>query len=351
MKKSTSLLYCLLPKDWVDVCAIVSYDHSTEASTKQLRFLESIHVFSISNLLRRPIIILSDSYVRGIYDEIISYNDLYGIYLPILNSPFECRREPIVLIYDQYHFSPLQTRCVDTKDSYSRNLLPLYPTVTAIAENTFLPVRFSYYNDDSTQTLNSLGEYLKLEEVEFRPDEYSAPMNLICARLGCINLDAKVNLLPVFAHYCQDFFEIQLPIEVEKEFQPATRIEIPVLPLKRKVHRSIITHNINPSEIIDVEAEEDNELNENNSSRKDSSKLTNSNLTAQDIAFGSQLQDTNIEALDMLEDCTKRFPRERTDTESPKYKSSMSVSLNFRYSKCVYCIIVHLKKKVFRLSS
>jgi len=66
-------------------------------------FLEDIHVFALSNLLARPIVVLG---MESIAD--LDYNRIRGIYLPLSKQPFECVKDPIVLAFHSFHFFSMQ---------------------------------------------------------------------------------------------------------------------------------------------------------------------------------------------------------------------------------------------------
>lgn len=119
---------------------------SPVSSSNGLQFdsLEDIHIFVLSNILRRPIIVIAGNQTSGhqnkvaqdvfkkqnnkssgtynqsasITDQVvrsmksgssISPLNVGGIYLPLQWPPAECYKYPIVLGYDSQHFAPLIT--------------------------------------------------------------------------------------------------------------------------------------------------------------------------------------------------------------------------------------------------
>ncbi|CAF1013214.1 unnamed protein product, partial [Didymodactylos carnosus] len=102
--------------EWQELCDLVQYENTEDGPTKDLHFLEAVHIFSIANMLRRPIIVLSEDVVRNKHGEAISINDIMGIYLPMLSDPTDCIKYPIVISYDRSHFCPLVT-CDDETSS------------------------------------------------------------------------------------------------------------------------------------------------------------------------------------------------------------------------------------------
>ena len=199
------------------MCDLVHYENSEDGqAATHLQFLEAVHIFSVCNMLHRPIIVLSEDVIRNKNGEAISVNDLYGIYLPILSPPTECINEPIVLAYDRSHFCPLQTS--DTK--YERtleNLLPLYPSMNHILDKKLLPIRF--LGDDVTdeRSDNLLRDYLKIKQIDYIIDSSSSAMPILCVELGDKYLRDKDNFFLLYYDYVKDFFEIQKPKAIEEE--------------------------------------------------------------------------------------------------------------------------------------
>lgn len=72
------------------------------ASEKKLINLSGIHVFTMSNILGRPIVVLSDQSNENNEEKSMS-----GIYLPFLRDPSECEKSPIILGYIKGLFVPL----------------------------------------------------------------------------------------------------------------------------------------------------------------------------------------------------------------------------------------------------
>ncbi|VDK89107.1 unnamed protein product, partial [Onchocerca ochengi] len=71
--------------------------------------LESIHVFALAHILKRPIIVVSDTVLRNAIGEELSPIPFGGIYLPLECPSNQCHRSPLVLCYDSAHFSALVT--------------------------------------------------------------------------------------------------------------------------------------------------------------------------------------------------------------------------------------------------
>ena len=199
------------------MCDIVHYENSDDGqAATNLQFLEAAHIFAVSNMVRRPIIILSEDVIRNKVGEAISVNDLFGIYLPILSSPSECIKEPVVLAYDRSHFCPLQTSEI-TREQRSDNILPLYPSINHIYEQTLLPIRFLGDDVTAERSDNLLHEYLKIVKIDFTFDSKSPAIPVTCAELGAKTLGTRDNFFLLYYKYLTDFFEIQKPRAIEEE--------------------------------------------------------------------------------------------------------------------------------------
>ena len=89
--------------------------------------LEEIHVLVLAHVLRRPIIVVSDTVLKVVslisilsfikmfyclqdaYGEALAPISFGGIYLPLEVSQTDCDKSPLILTYDSGHFSALVT--------------------------------------------------------------------------------------------------------------------------------------------------------------------------------------------------------------------------------------------------
>ncbi|XP_040024813.2 OTU domain-containing protein 7A-like isoform X2 [Gasterosteus aculeatus] len=69
--------------------------------------LEEFHVFVLAHVLRRPIIVVADTMLRDSEGEAFAPIPFGGLYLPLEVPPSRCHCSPLVLAYDQAHFSAL----------------------------------------------------------------------------------------------------------------------------------------------------------------------------------------------------------------------------------------------------
>uniref|UniRef100_A0A671T4M0 ubiquitinyl hydrolase 1 n=1 Tax=Sinocyclocheilus anshuiensis TaxID=1608454 RepID=A0A671T4M0_9TELE len=69
--------------------------------------LEEFHVFVLAHVLRRPIVVIADTMLRDSGGEAFAPIPFGGLYLPLEVPPNRCHCSPLVLAYDQAHFSAL----------------------------------------------------------------------------------------------------------------------------------------------------------------------------------------------------------------------------------------------------
>ncbi|KAJ8372480.1 hypothetical protein AAFF_G00289250 [Aldrovandia affinis] len=99
--------------------------------------LEELHVFVLAHVLRRPIVVVADTMLRDSGGEAFAPIPFGGIYLPLEVPAIKCHRSPLVLAYDQAHFSALVS--MEQQDSAKEQaVIPLMDS-----EYRLLPVHFA----------------------------------------------------------------------------------------------------------------------------------------------------------------------------------------------------------------
>ncbi|XP_061676217.1 OTU domain-containing protein 7B [Syngnathoides biaculeatus] len=99
--------------------------------------LEEFHVFVLAHVLKRPIVVVADTMLRDSGGEAFAPIPFGGIYLPLEVASARCHRSPLVLAYDQAHFSALVP--MEQKDgSDERAVIPLTDS-----EHKMLPLHFA----------------------------------------------------------------------------------------------------------------------------------------------------------------------------------------------------------------
>uniref|UniRef100_A0AAY4DUS2 ubiquitinyl hydrolase 1 n=1 Tax=Denticeps clupeoides TaxID=299321 RepID=A0AAY4DUS2_9TELE len=105
-------------KEWNELLKLASSEprihYSTNGSTGAetseepvYESLEEFHVFVLAHVLRRPIVVVADTMLRDSGGEAFAPIPFGGIYLPLEVPAIKCHRSPLVLAYDQAHFSAL----------------------------------------------------------------------------------------------------------------------------------------------------------------------------------------------------------------------------------------------------
>ncbi|XP_058862189.1 OTU domain-containing protein 7B isoform X1 [Acipenser ruthenus] len=99
--------------------------------------LEEFHVFVLAHVLRRPIVVVADTMLRDSGGEAFAPIPFGGIYLPLEVPSAKCHRSPLVLAYDQAHFSALVS--MEQRDNCREQaVIPLTDS-----EHKLLPVHFA----------------------------------------------------------------------------------------------------------------------------------------------------------------------------------------------------------------
>jgi len=142
-------------------------------------YLEEIHVFTLANVLRRPIIVLGEPFTYGLAGDSIEQNNFVGIYLPLLSSPKVCYRMPIVIGFIVDHFRPLLIRARSSLSSEDPVIVDAVPLVTADLEP--LRIHFLLANEQGNVANTLLQQYLRTCEVEYCSGDDS--QMVLCARL------------------------------------------------------------------------------------------------------------------------------------------------------------------------
>ncbi|KAL8570574.1 hypothetical protein ACOMHN_008931 [Nucella lapillus] len=161
------------------------------------RFLEPIHVYALSNLLRRPILVLTDPSARALTGRSLQDNDMGGVYLPLEWSWADTCRSPVLLGYSHSHFCPLLFGELPNKalkeSSPRRDLVALVNR-----EFEQLPVRFLLQGEEP-EVGHLLRKYLKVRETVMQVN--GRVQNVLCAEVEVTSLPAGLDIV---ADYIQD---------------------------------------------------------------------------------------------------------------------------------------------------
>jgi len=69
--------------------------------------LEEFHVFVLSHVLRRPIVVVADTVLKDSSGLAFAPIPFGGVYLPLECTASRCHRSPLLLTYHASHFSAL----------------------------------------------------------------------------------------------------------------------------------------------------------------------------------------------------------------------------------------------------
>lgn len=148
-------------REWEEIVALASPEprHSSTTSKGQSRrrsvamdrqsdsiddnatyeSLEEIHIFALSHVLRRTIIVVADTVLRDMNGEAMAPIPFGGVYLPFEIPATDCHRAPLLLTYDMAHFSALVSMESSGSDGCEQPpaLIPLIDF-----DNVLLPIQF-----------------------------------------------------------------------------------------------------------------------------------------------------------------------------------------------------------------
>ncbi|KAG8510829.1 Tumor necrosis factor alpha-induced protein 3 [Galemys pyrenaicus] len=182
--------------EWENLTKMASTDAPTARNGLQYNSLEEIHIFVLSNILRRPIIVIADKMLKSL-ESGTNFSPLKvgGIYLPLHWPARECYSYPIVLGYDKHHFVPLVT----LKDSG--------PEIRAVPlvnrdRGRFEDLKVHFLTDVENEMKEKLlKEYLMVIEIPVQGWEHGTTLLINAAKLDEANLPKEINLV-------DDYFEL-----------------------------------------------------------------------------------------------------------------------------------------------
>uniref|UniRef100_A0A286X9D3 Tumor necrosis factor alpha-induced protein 3 n=1 Tax=Cavia porcellus TaxID=10141 RepID=A0A286X9D3_CAVPO len=182
--------------EWDNLVRMASTDSPAACCGLQYSSLEEIHIFVLCNILRRPVIVISDKMLRSLESgSNFAPLKVGGIYLPLHWPAQECYRYPIVLGYDSHHFVPLVT----LKDSG--------PEIRAVPlvnrdRGRFEDLKIHFLTDPENEMKEKLlKEYLMVIEIPVQGWDHGTTHLINAAKLDEANLPKEINLV-------DDYFEL-----------------------------------------------------------------------------------------------------------------------------------------------
>ncbi len=108
--------------------------------------LEEIHVLALAHILRRPVIVVSDTVLRDMNGEALAPIPFGGVYLPLEADPRDCHRSPLLLTYNSGHFSALVSMHSHEANGEDNSLGEWLPAVIPVTDSNhdLLPLQFAY---------------------------------------------------------------------------------------------------------------------------------------------------------------------------------------------------------------
>lgn len=159
----------------------IHHDENEEESEGAFESLEEIHVFVLANVLRRPIIIIADKFLRDFSGDPIAPIPFGGIFLPCECPPETCLKTPLILAFESAHFSAVVASEGKGKQeslvaaipvvNHDYQLLPIHFSVdpgesfdwSTLDKETELPSKLLL---SAEQNLELLGKYLDIVHIK-----------------------------------------------------------------------------------------------------------------------------------------------------------------------------------------
>ncbi|XP_061086983.1 tumor necrosis factor alpha-induced protein 3-like isoform X2 [Conger conger] len=199
-------------EEWEKIVEMASLE--SNCGGLQYDSLEDIHIFILSNILRRPIVVIADQVLRSMKSgSSFSPLNVGGVYLPLHWAPRDCYRYPIVLGYNSQHFAPL----IAIKDSGPEiRAVPLAYPGKGVFED--LQVHF-LMEKEQQQKAKLLKDYLTVIEIPVNALSNDAPHIINAARLDEGNLPEDMNLMEDYLQLVNHEFKLW-----QKEKEPASEV-------------------------------------------------------------------------------------------------------------------------------
>ncbi|XP_072265054.1 tumor necrosis factor alpha-induced protein 3 [Pyxicephalus adspersus] len=177
-------------EEWEHIVRMASTEPSMGQNGLQYNCLEEIHIFVLVNILRRPIIVISDNVVRSLESgSSFSPLNVSGTYLPLHWPAQECYKYPIVLGYESQHFAPLVTM-MDTGPEI--RAVPLVFNERGRYED--MKVHFLTDHEEKSKD-KLLKEYLHVLQIPVQSWEHGTTQLINTAKLNEHNLPKEINLV------------------------------------------------------------------------------------------------------------------------------------------------------------
>lgn len=168
-------------EQWQEEWNEIVENTTPEAINGKYKWLEPIHIFTLANYLKIPIVVLANEWLYDLNGEAVDRIQMGGIYLPLLSEPNDCRKEPIYIVYDLAHFSalegPLNIPIDQLEVKFATTNDNIVQKYMAVEKNLPLESYQDAIQSDEFQQANICGAFE--DEVDIEPSEKNfEPLNV-----------------------------------------------------------------------------------------------------------------------------------------------------------------------------
>ncbi|XP_044730054.1 OTU domain-containing protein 7B-like isoform X2 [Chrysoperla carnea] len=128
--------------EWTNIINMASIEPTHSTNSNHYQSLEEIHVLALSIILKRPIIIISNTILNDLNGDPLSPITFGGIYLPF--TTHNNYKSPLLLTYNNGHFSSLVIQCGG--DDLNNKMIPIVDS-----NITLLPLQYNYDPGEDVQ--------------------------------------------------------------------------------------------------------------------------------------------------------------------------------------------------------
>lgn len=147
-------------REWSDVVNSASTNKLSGEANGCYQGLEAIHILCLAHVLRRVIIVIANTIAKDSHDEPLTPIYFDGIYIPFAFDERSCWKSPLLLIYNNSHFSALVFMEHESDESVqSQFCIPIVQY-----EGDYLPIRFLVDPGADFNWKNFLKAHVHLEE-------------------------------------------------------------------------------------------------------------------------------------------------------------------------------------------
>uniref|UniRef100_A0A0B7B034 ubiquitinyl hydrolase 1 n=1 Tax=Arion vulgaris TaxID=1028688 RepID=A0A0B7B034_9EUPU len=178
---------------WDDLMNSLSDSPSRTVSNDiSSRYSDSLYIYVLANILRRPIIIVKDNQVESVNGHNYQNDDIGGVYLPLEWEPIECCKTPVIIGYSLNQYFPLVSEAdILNTSQLEKKDPPVFPLVNSDLGG--LLIRY-LTEDEASKAWELLQCYLLVKEQEFHGGNDSL-IKVPCAEIKLKPLETNENLL------------------------------------------------------------------------------------------------------------------------------------------------------------